>query len=304
MKESERNVHLHYNMSMIILGITFLLLGCLVYLLFRSETLNIYVWFKLLGLSGFVDVMRHTVIGWPIPSFIRYCLPDGLYCAAYILLIDAIWHDDERIIKYVILSIVPIVTIGSEVLQYYGMVRGTFDVLDLFCYMIPPLAYIVIMIINQSNYNYFKIKKIMKKYFYSVLVLALFAIGFAASDDSESSKVATEEAPTSMESVTVEKMLADLSENEMRAQKTYSDKWFEISGTLGNMDSEGEYFSLDGEVFRMISVHCKLPKEKREELTEKLINMNKGDHIAVKGKVTDMGEVMGYQVTIIDVYNK
>ena len=39
----------------------------------------------------------------------------------------------------------------------------------------------------------------MKKYLYSVLVMALFAIGFAASDDSGSSNVVSEEVPTSMD---------------------------------------------------------------------------------------------------------
>ena len=144
----------------------------------------------------------------------------------------------------------------------------------------------------------------MKKYFYSILLMALFAVGFTSSEDSETSNVTQEEVPTNIEAVSVEQMLLDLDQNEMRAQKKYADKWFEITGTLGNMDSEGEYFSLDGEVFRMVSVHCQLPKGKREELTNKLINMEKGNRIAVKGKVTNMGEIMGYNVTIVDVYRK
>ena len=111
----------------------------------------------------------------------------------------------------------------------------------------------------------------MKKYLYSVLVMALFAIGFAASDDSGSSNVVSEEAPTSMESVTAEQMLSDLEQNPMRAQKLYSDKWFEIVGTLGNMDSEGEYFSLEGPDFSLISVQCQIPRDKKEEFTNKLI---------------------------------
>ena len=144
----------------------------------------------------------------------------------------------------------------------------------------------------------------MKKYFYSILVMALFAVGFTSSEDSETSNVTQEEVPTNIEAVSVEQMLLDLDQNEMRAQKKYADKWFEITGTLGNMDSEGEYFSLDGEIWRMADVHCKLPKEKRNELTNKLINMEKGDRISVIGKVTDMGEIVGYYVTIVDVYRK
>ena len=82
----------------------------------------------------------------------------------------------------------------------------------------------------------------MKKYFYSILVMAIFAVGFAASDDSATEEVSKEEVPTEMEQVTVGEMTKVLDENEMRAQKKYAGKWFEIIGYLGNMDSEGEYF--------------------------------------------------------------
>jgi len=143
----------------------------------------------------------------------------------------------------------------------------------------------------------------MKKYYYSVLVMALFAIGFAASDDSESESV-TEETPTEFMQASVETMLSDLKQNEMRAQKKYGGKYMEVTGTLGSMDSEGEYFSLDDNSFGIMDVHCKIPKNKREEITNKLIQMEKGDLIVVKGKITDMGEIMGYHLTVIDVSKK
>ena len=143
----------------------------------------------------------------------------------------------------------------------------------------------------------------MKKYLYSVLVMALFAISFAASDDSGStSSVTTEDVPESMESVTAAQMLSDLKQNEMRAQKMYSGKWLMISGTLGNMDSDGKYFTLKGDdEFSLANVQCYLPGDKKEEFVNRLINMNKGQHLVVKGKVTDMGEVMGYHVEIVEM---
>ena len=141
----------------------------------------------------------------------------------------------------------------------------------------------------------------MKKYFYSMLVMAMFAIGFAASDDTESDSVAEDEVPTEFMKATVETMLSDLSQNEMRAQKKYGGKYMEVTGTLGSMDSEGEYFSLDDNSFGILDIHCKIPKNKREIITDKLINMEKGDMIVVKGKITDMGEIMGYNLTVIDV---
>ena len=144
----------------------------------------------------------------------------------------------------------------------------------------------------------------MKKILLSTFVMALFAIGFMASDDEKRDSVAQEEVPVNMETVNVEQMLLDLNQNEMRAQKKYAGKWFEIVGRLGGMDSEGEYFSLEDETFPILDVHCKIPKDKREELTNILADMNKGETIAVKGKVTDMGEIMGYEVSIVEVYRK
>lgn len=126
-----------------ILGAVFLISGCFIYLLLRSTNLNIYQWCSAIGLSTFIDVIRTSTQTWCIPHFVRYSLPDGLYCAAYLLIMDAIWKKDSNILKYVILSLVPIITISSELLQYVGIVRGTFDVYDLLCYFVPIFLYII-----------------------------------------------------------------------------------------------------------------------------------------------------------------
>lgn len=127
----------------VILSIVFLVCGCAIYLLFRSKSLNIYQWCMLLGLSDTIDSLRYAVQHWNITAWVKYSLPDGLYCAAYILIIDAIWMNYNRLIKYIIISLVPIVTISSELLQYFGLVKGTFDVYDLICYSIPPIIYLI-----------------------------------------------------------------------------------------------------------------------------------------------------------------
>ena len=129
-----------YGTTQILLGVLFLFYGCVIYLLFRSKTLYIYRWCLSLGISDYIDYCRYLVKDYPISDFIRFCLPDGLYCAAYILFIDAIWRNDNKYIKYSLLSFVPIITISSEVLQYFNAVPGTFDIVDLICYMIPPLC--------------------------------------------------------------------------------------------------------------------------------------------------------------------
>ena len=113
----------------------------------------------LLELSDIIDSLRYVVQDWNITEWVRYSLPDGLYCAAYILIIDAIWKNDNRLIKYIIISLVPLVTITSEILQYYGIVRGTFDKYDLICYTLPPMIYLI-YIYNSFKFNKLKIQRL------------------------------------------------------------------------------------------------------------------------------------------------
>lgn len=142
--------------SEIILGVVFLSCGCAIYLLFRNKTLNLYQWCSTLGLSNTIDTLRSGVQSWNLYEFIKYSLPDGLYCAAYIFMIDAIWHNDKGIIKEFIITLMPIITISSEIFQYFGLVKGTFDVYDLICYVIPPLVYLSIKTINSNMFNSLK----------------------------------------------------------------------------------------------------------------------------------------------------
>lgn len=107
------------------------------------------------------------------------------------------------------------------------------------------------------------------------------------------------------ETVTVDQMLNELDQNAMRAQKKYSEKWYEVIGRLGTMDSEGEYFILDGDGgWTLTNVKCIIPEAKRKKLTDKVATMERGERIAVKGVIIDMGEVMGYEIRIEDVYRK
>lgn len=128
----------------VIFAVLMLLCGSGIYLLFRSKSLYIYKWCTTLGLSDNINFIRHEVSNWKVSEFIKFCLPDGLYCAAYILIINAIWHKENKSTKYYIVFFMPFIAISSEVLQYFGVVRGTFDCCDLVCYAIPPIIYLYI----------------------------------------------------------------------------------------------------------------------------------------------------------------
>lgn len=111
-----------------------------------------------MGLAGMIDHLRGIVQDWNVSDVIKFSIPDGVYCAAYILIVDAIWHQDRGLQKYIVISLAPIVAISSELLQSLNLVRGTFDVFDLVCYALPPLVYVCIIVYQKSNY--FKEQKV------------------------------------------------------------------------------------------------------------------------------------------------
>ena len=130
--------------TQIIFAVLILLCGSGIYLLFRSKSLYIYKWCATFGLSDSINSLRYTVSDWNVSEFVKFSLPDGLYCAAYLLIMDAIWRKENGWMKYVIILLVPFVTISSEVLQYFGIFKGTFDYWDLVCYAIPLVIYLII----------------------------------------------------------------------------------------------------------------------------------------------------------------
>ena len=123
-------------------SLVFILGGC-IYIAFRSTSLRMFGWFDYLGLHDIVMGIRRSSSNIQIPELIKYSIPDGLWTLSYILLMDVIWSPSIR--KQIIFcGIIPIIGTASEILQLFGLVNGTFDVVDLLCYMIPYVLYITL----------------------------------------------------------------------------------------------------------------------------------------------------------------
>lgn len=119
------------------------------------------------------------------------------------------------------------------------------------------------------------------------------------SRNSETEEVETEdekEMGITYTSHTVNQMMEDLNANAMKASSIYKDQYIEITGKLKNIDSSGAYISLysDNE-WDFIGVTCYL---KNDEQREQVMNMSIGDTVTLKGKCTEVGEVLGYSLNI------
>lgn len=119
-------------MLTMILGVLSLTTGGVLYILYRSETLILFGWIKTLGLYDIVSNLRPSNGS---DSWLVYSLPDGLWLFAYILLMGALWNFDT--LKSLLYSApLVVIGIGSELLQIHHIVRGTFDIVDLLCYIV------------------------------------------------------------------------------------------------------------------------------------------------------------------------
>lgn len=114
-----------------------LLCGGLIYVLFRTATLKMFAWYETIGLGGLTNGMRKLTFQFAneLPEWILFSLPDGLWIFSYVCLMLAIWQNSVSLKNALWILIIPILAIGSEIGQLFGLIVGTFDLTDLLFYI-------------------------------------------------------------------------------------------------------------------------------------------------------------------------
>lgn len=120
-----------------------------------------------------------------------------------------------------------------------------------------------------------------------------------ATSSTTSEQKKEESAPIEYTTVSVNDMMTALNDNAMGASDKYKGKYLEITGKLTNIDAAGKYIDLmaDGD-FEIIGVQCYI---KNDDQKSKISSMSKGDTVTLKGKCTDVGEVLGYSFDITEI---
>ena len=132
----------------ITLSLLMLCIGGLIYIGFRDESLLMFDWFENIGISHHIKLFRGIFDTEWMCSWVKYSLPDGLWLIAYMLIIDAIWNGSNSISFYIFIYTLPFFALLSEILQYFGLFSGVFDWIDVICYSLAILLYILIKIIK------------------------------------------------------------------------------------------------------------------------------------------------------------
>ena len=134
---------LHHRVVKCFWSLSLLCVGGLIYVGWRAESLLMFRWFDFLKLSPTVEVMRRWSVDYPLPDWIKFSLPDGLWIASYLFIMEAVWNGEKSLWSDTFLWWVPIVAVGSEILQFFSVVPGTFDVVDLVCYLCAIVLFLL-----------------------------------------------------------------------------------------------------------------------------------------------------------------
>lgn len=154
-----------------------------------------------------------------------------------------------------------------------------------------------------------KVKKPIYKRVWFIVLVVLIVLGVAGSlfgggkGATTAPKTGEKDQPAAEITYTpynASTLLGDLKANALKASETYKGQNVEVTGQLTNIDSSGKYISIGSETgdFDFAHIQCFIKKDEQKSVISQI---SKGDKVVIKGKIKDVGEVMGYSMDIDEV---
>ncbi|WP_299575591.1 hypothetical protein [uncultured Leptotrichia sp.] len=165
-------------------------------------------------------------------------------------------------------------------------------------------------IIGEDGKTYIEKKPFYKKWWF-ILLVVLVVLGAISNKKEGTTKTESNQTQSSVtkeetkkevvyEKITAKKLLDDLKNNALKAEQTHNKKEYEITGEISVIDAQGKYISINpiGDDFVLTGIQAYVKNDEQKKVVAEL---SKGDKITVKGKIKDVGEVMGYTVDIDEI---
>ena len=121
-----------FSFSKFIIHVTIpLLAGGCIYIFFRSPDIKMFEWFNTIGIIEIILNLREVAqSNINLNSWILYSLPDGLLTYSFTSSMIILWRNNDRLGKtFIYLPLM--LSVLSELLQYFEIISGTFDRNDL-----------------------------------------------------------------------------------------------------------------------------------------------------------------------------
>ena len=136
------------------------------------------------------------------------------------------------------------------------------------------------------------------------ILFVVLAVGSVPSGSEKSisnnNTTSEEKKEVTYEKVTAKELIDTLQNNALKAKENYKDKYVEITGRLNVIDASGAYVTVNpiGDDFVLTGIQAYVKNDEQKKVVAEL---SKGDKITVKGKIKDVGEVLGYSVDIDEI---
>jgi hypothetical protein len=122
-------------------------IGGLIYILFRPSE---HIFFGWISPAGSLSPVFCRIL----PEWFVYSLPNGLWAFAYALLITRIWSGSRSWLRYFWMASIPLLVLGFEILQFPGIIPGTFCFEDIALGIMGLMLGIFIGNMKTKNNNY------------------------------------------------------------------------------------------------------------------------------------------------------
>ena len=115
-----------------------LFLGLFIYFGFRQKNILLFKWLNDLSLSNYAYSIRRIVNPNEIiyENFFVFNLPDGLWVYSFTSVMLIVWQGSVSRDNILYVTIPLILSVVSELGQFFGFIMGTFDVFDLLFYIL------------------------------------------------------------------------------------------------------------------------------------------------------------------------
>lgn len=109
-----------------------LLLGGVIYLLWRDTSLLMFLWLEELGLSEAIANARSSSLlqATRPPAWVVFSLPNALWVLALVSSAGLLWRGTRRPWLKIAVTIAACFGVGAEVAQGLGVLPGTFSITD------------------------------------------------------------------------------------------------------------------------------------------------------------------------------
>lgn len=132
-------------------GLVCLCIAFYIYIVYRTEAIPLVRLSNEMGINKFFNIRKD----FQLANWFLYSLPDGLWMLSYQIILTYVWKYRIKNYGYLIFSLsVLVFTLICESLQFFGIIDGTFDIIDLIFYLISTfIGLLYCKIINKKIYG-------------------------------------------------------------------------------------------------------------------------------------------------------